>query len=556
MLNKEQMFAVNCENKNIVCLAGAGTGKTTVLLSRIARLCKNNIKPYEILALTFTHAAAFEMKERFEKNYPQYKCPKIETFHGFCYDLICNDENIRKELGYREIPQILDEFEENQIKLKLKVIYGLKKETKENKFDAKQQLKIRQYENALKHELISANKITFDTLSKWVTELFINNNGSADRYKNRYKHILVDEFQDTDNLQWEFVSSFINSNIFVCGDALQNLYRFRGTTNEIIKKLSKSENWTNIKLYENYRSNKTICNFANEMSVYADNSYRIEISPAAEKEQSATEQSAEQESEQKSESALSVYDISQLKYNIVADEVIDDIVKNLQNCIGTTAILARSNRESEELVKVLTERGIKLNSSLLYKDIPHIIESVFDDNYLFNYLESLANSDTRIKLLNIKSQKDKEITFADLISLGNIHINEYWTKIQNIRSIIQNTIQKSDEICYNDTCNSYNDSIKGICKILDIVPADTEDPADSITTQEEFFNEIKKLPERKNNTDIYAGTIHSVKGLEFNNVFLINVNGKYFKLDNEDNLNLYYVGITRAKDRLFVYKKG
>ena len=117
-LNKEQQRAVNCNDKNILCLACAGAGKTQVLISRLWRLVsQDNVNPKNILCLTFTRAAAFEMRERYAKL--QKECadqssliarlkPEISTFHAFCYSLILHDEDVRTKLGYKRVPKIID----------------------------------------------------------------------------------------------------------------------------------------------------------------------------------------------------------------------------------------------------------------------------------------------------------------------------------------------------------------------------------------------------------------------------------------------------------------
>jgi len=108
--NKEQLEAINCEDKNIVCIAGAGTGKTQTLIGRMIRLINEGVSPDNILCLTFTRAAATEMGERYRKLSGEIKTPMFATFHAFCYHLLCVDSVLRNYLGYNKVPDIADEI--------------------------------------------------------------------------------------------------------------------------------------------------------------------------------------------------------------------------------------------------------------------------------------------------------------------------------------------------------------------------------------------------------------------------------------------------------------
>ena len=223
--NKEQLEAINCEDKNIVCIAGAGTGKTQTLIGRMIRLINEGVSPDNILCLTFTRAAATEMGERYRKLSGEIKTPMFATFHAFCYHLLCVDSVLRNYLGYNKVPDIADEISIQKFVEKIKIINNIKIPDNvlsgKKKPEPRQEFEYKLFQKALNKEIKSNNLITFDILCESVCELFTSDNVLCDIYKKKYKHIFVDEFQDTDPLQWKFVQSFTDSCIFVTGDAYQ-----------------------------------------------------------------------------------------------------------------------------------------------------------------------------------------------------------------------------------------------------------------------------------------------------------------------------------------------
>ncbi len=226
MLNEAQKQAVNSDAKKILCLAGAGTGKTSSMISRISRLVdEKKIDTSSILVLTFTNAAACEMKDRYNKLHKEQPTPTFCTFHAFCYSLIAGDSKIMRKLGYTRVPSIADDIAIKKIAATCKQQCGTK--LSEDKLSGKKSLTVKekfqydiywkQYNKLLKQN----NLITFDIMCYEVCKLFSSNDPIVNPYKDRYKYIFVDEFQDTDPKQWEFVSSFVDAYLFVVGDAKQ-----------------------------------------------------------------------------------------------------------------------------------------------------------------------------------------------------------------------------------------------------------------------------------------------------------------------------------------------
>lgn len=227
-LNEQQIEAVQSNERTILVLACAGAGKSTVLVNRIKRLVDEGVKPWEILALTFTNAAAFEMGEKYRRLFDHeiQHMPEFRTFHSFCYSLLIKDKSIREKLGYTKVPVVCDDAKMKEVYKKAKMLTNCDlSEAKMNgqvKLTAQEKFKLKLYNKAVKQQIQQENIITFDMLCYNICELFKRNAPEVQKYKEKYKHVLIDEFQDTDPKQFQFISSFPETcSIFAVGDALQ-----------------------------------------------------------------------------------------------------------------------------------------------------------------------------------------------------------------------------------------------------------------------------------------------------------------------------------------------
>ena len=226
-LNNEQLKVALADEPRILCLAGAGSGKTYTSIARIVNLINHGVDPHSILMLTFTNAAAFEMQERYLKYKPKdiIEIPTFRTFHSFCYSLLNRDGAILKKLGYSKVPDVADESRAASLFKTAAMQCGISMSEKKlmsnavlsMKEQADKEIIMKAYRRLLKQK----NVITFDILCYDVCQLFVDNSELVTKYKEKYKYIITDEFQDTDKRQFEFVNSFKNSNIMAVGDALQ-----------------------------------------------------------------------------------------------------------------------------------------------------------------------------------------------------------------------------------------------------------------------------------------------------------------------------------------------
>lgn len=525
-LNKEQQRAVDSNSERILCLAGAGAGKTRSMLERISRLVNDGITPSSILALTFTNAAAAEMKERYEKNHLGMETPEFRTFHSFCYSILCKDPAIRIALGYTDIPDIASEEQEKAIeekaktqckitlpKEKLKIREGLTK---------KERFQVDLYDKAIERLMHSANIITFDKLNTAVSTLFATNNSVTDIYKKQYKHLFGDEFQDVDKAQLDFLSSFSDSNFYLTGDCLQNIYSFRGTSNEFIKALANSLDWEKIKLFTNYRSTNQICEYANDFSKkYADDSYRIEM----------------QGTRDGDKVSIKMVD-GPSKYNPIDLADIDDVLSELQNLSGTSAILCRTNKEVGAVSSYLKTKDIEFTTSKDTK-FQKLLDCATSDSYALGLFASYLSSNKYGEYIRLSAQiKKPDLAWFLKLYGNNTQIRDDMKQIKWLKDL---SVQ----------LNSMDEKLDAVAEkfhIKNIKRVDTD------YMGPEFLKYLKDAVEDIKSSELYVGTIHSVKGLEYDNVFVMNVGSFNFKLHNEDMKNLFYVAITRAKNRLFIYK--
>lgn len=554
MLNEQQQKAVDCTDSKILCLAGAGTGKTYSMLARIHRLIDDGVSPSSILALTFTNAAAKEMESRFHAE--SANAPQFCTFHAFCYRLIISDVNVRNKLGYTAgVPKIADPdiadkiLAEVQLNLRTRLsaakLFGEGYVSEKDKFDRIVVLK------AFQKRLIQDNLITFDILCYKVCDLFVKDEEIIHKYKDQYKHIFVDEFQDTDIRQYRFVASFKNSSLFLVGDSLQAIYGFRGADNSIIKKLATDKDWTVIQLTINYRSTPEICETANKFSSsYADNSYRVAL-------QSIRESGPEVVVHRYTEA-----NCKDIKVNGRIDPESLKLFQSANSAMrlnsgytgsmiapGPSAILVRTNAEVRYIQDYLIECGIEYQSNLsTTSQLIQALKCLHDDKYTFEFLtsqlsqEDYANYVRKSAIYSIDNKSNYTLE-QFLKDFGEVTLIKYWTHMLHDLQILANNL----DLRYPENIEHVLSNMFIMFSITGRAVLKTQPH-----TWDEFVQQVAELVNTSQTSSLYVGTIHSAKGLEYDNVYLFGVDDKTFRLTTEENKNLLYVGITRAKNRLFI----
>lgn len=527
--NKQQQEVIDCTSNKILVLAGAGAGKTYTMLSRISKLIEvDDVRPQSILVLTFTNKAAFDMKDRYKQSHPATIIPEFRTFHSFCYHLIVTDTSVRQALGYLQVPTVADTNQLKRVQVEAKLQSGVKLSDavlsgKEKLLGMKEQKELEIYKRCLNRLLKSHNLITFDILAKEVSMLFTNKNTIVDKYKSKYKYIFVDEFQDTDISQVRFIGSFSDAHFCVFGDCIQNIYAFRGCTNEVIKLLAKDDAWTKIRLFENYRSTTNICQFANNMSTYTDPSYRIEMHG------------------QRDGDRVEVIPGSRVTWNEPVDSqhiriLLDKLREKKES--NSVAILCRTNNEVKYICDILKSNSILYSSGKRNEDALNILKSIHDNEYMLDWLASFLTAEKYAEFIKLAAQEENPDIKWFAKTYGSVAgIKERGKSIIDIRNILK---RKEPVVT----------QVADILKVLGIRSGQLTE----ITQPEAIVPTLIDTIEAQGDQDIYVGTIHSSKGLEYDTVYVMGVNDKSFQLRSEEDHNLYYVAITRAKDHLVVFK--
>lgn len=587
-LNDRQKEAVMHVDGPCLVIAGAGSGKTKVLTTRIAYLIEQGIPDYKILAITFTNKAAKEMRERLQLLVPDNHV-FVGTFHSFGLKVI--RENL-EHLGMNKNFTILDSDD---------VLSLIKKIMKEQNIDPKEVSPyfVRSKISFIKNELLTENdleryfntpaekqviqiykeydkvlrknnSVDFDDLLALPVKLFKNNKEVLDRYQEHYQYILIDEYQDTNEVQYK-LSKLIGSkykNIFVVGDANQSIYSFRGANFRNILNFEKDyTDATVIALEQNYRSTKNILDAAN--SVIKNNKERKDM-----------------------ELFSDLGDGVKVKYLRSYDEkheitLIVDEIKHLLNDgyhYNDIAIFYRTNAQSRNVEEVM-----------LKNNFPY---QVFGSFYFYNrkeikdllcYLRLINNTNDDISLRRIinvpkrkignKSVEELEsyatrlnVSMFDAIDSGKeLEFKNLIRELQNdalnlsLTELIDDVLEKSGmkkELEAEKTLDSEL-RMENLMEFKSIT-ASFESRTGSVNLGD-FLDEISlvaDISEHEDNEDtITLMTLHSAKGLEFPVVFITGMEEGIFPHSNaftegeegiEEERRLCYVGFTRAKERLYL----
>lgn len=590
-LNQEQKKAVESIDGPFFVVAGAGTGKTRTLTSRVAYLIDVvGVNPNKILTVTFTNKAAREMKERINKLLGNdYLLPWVLTFHAFGLRILKTNINLLNNGLDKNFTVIDDDEQEKIVKDILKKL-SLEKEYKPNKilsiisnykmYETKPFFDEETFFNILnryKKYLIKNNLCDFDDLLIYTKELLSNNTEIKNKYNKYFEYILVDEFQDTDLVQLEIIKLLrqTNKNIFVVGDPDQSIYSFRGARYENNRDFINYFNPTKIILSKNYRSTSNILGLANK--VIKNNLDREEKDLVPNKLKGEPIKAK-------------VFDSDYQEANYVCNEIIE-LVANGYN-YKDIAILYRSNYVSRIFEETLIKSGI---SYVVYggmsffqrkeiKDMLAYLNVVCSDRAWF-YLQ---------RIINVPKRKIGEQTFMNIYNyseannLGILDTLKTYDatplvrkELDNFVSFIEATREKllSDEVSLVDilqevyinsgyknmlTEDLEEDRLENIMELKSILRrGDNYYTGTRIEKLADTLNEISLLTDKdKNdfNTDsVVISTFHQVKGLEFKVVFMVALEEGIIPSSQaivdsfvEEERRIAYVGITRAMNKLYL----
>lgn len=612
-LNREQKEAVQTVTGPLLILAGAGSGKTKVLTTRIAYMIKNGVKPQNILAVTFTNKAAKEMKARLGSMIGEsiVKYMWVGTFHGICGRILREnidrysfpsgkkldknftiyDDNDTNAVIKQAVKKLNLDDKIYQPKLVKSVISNAKNKMQDAYTfatfarDFKSQ-KIAQIYEEYENTLNNNNAIDFDDMLMLTVKLLDHNTEIRTEYYERFKHIMVDEYQDTNLAQYNLVNMLYTNklaeipaerSLCVVGDVDQSIYSWRGADYTIIMNFQKDfKNTKLIKLEQNYRSTANILNVAN--AIIENNTERVDKVLYS----------------NKGEGELIDYFEAQDESD-EANFIVSKIKQNSGGNYNQYAILYRTNSQSRSIEEACMAAGVpyRIYGGLKFydrkeiKDIIAYLKLIYntDDSQSFRRIVNVPKrsiGDTTIKRLQDfadredislfaaaqRIQEDNEIPprtrskitdFVNLITKFRDAKDNY-----NLREFVTLVIEKSGylaELQLQNTPEAEAD-IENLQELVNVaeefVPEEDDNILGEFLAQVALVSDIDNMDTIANNVTLM--TLHAAKGLEFPVVFMAGMDEGVFPHQRTFNSNseleeerrLMYVGVTRAEEKLYL----
>ncbi|MDD2216870.1 MAG: UvrD-helicase domain-containing protein [Eubacteriales bacterium] len=607
ILNENQRAAAICTEGPLLILAGAGSGKTSTMTSRIAYLIDNGVNPYNILAVTFTNKAAGEMRDRVEVLVgPRVEGMWIQTFHSSCLRILRSHSD---RVGYMSGFVVYDSTDQKTlvksiIKQRniddkkftpayfLSIISECKNQfitpeeyTVQNENDFRGKV-IADVYTAYQRELRKNNAMDFDDLISNTVRLFRDNEDVLIKYQNKFKYIMVDEYQDTNYIQYLFIKMLAeaHNNICVVGDDDQCIYEWRGADISNILNFEKDfRNTKVVKLEQNYRSCANIINAAH--SVIEKNRKRKDKKLWTQKEDGDKIIYSRADTE-KDEAAYAAQEIDHLQGNVLHSD-------NLK--FSDFAILYRTNAQSRNFEDALSARNIpyRVLGGLRYYDRKEIKD-------MMSYMRLILNPEDDLALVRIINEPKRGIGAKTIEKISALARGREESMLQTLcdKDIVgsfslkaSNGIKRMTEVIL--AYSSEKDNLRvsdiydallvktGYLEALEVqktIEADSrienlfefksviheyekDNPELSL---EQFMEKIVLFSEVDNhNPDedaVVLMTMHAAKGLEFPVVFIPGMEDGLFPgyraMDRESGIEeerrLFYVGMTRAKERLYL----
>ena len=609
-LNPMQAAAARTVDGPVLILAGAGSGKTRTLIYRIANMLEQGIDPWNIMAITFTNKAAKEMRDRV-RDMMKTDADRIwvSTFHSTCLRIMFK---FAEYLGYTSSFEIADTSDQKSI---LKDLYkdlnmdrkmypekrvlnaishakdeliGPEEYEKENKGDYSKEMLIRFYKE-YQSRLKKNNSMDFDDLIMNTVTLFKENKEALEYYQERFKYIMVDEYQDTNTAQFELVRLLAGKykNLCVVGDDDQSIYRFRGANIYNILNFEKTYPEARvITLEENYRSTSNILEAAN--SVIRNNTQRKAKSLWTENPAGALIH-------------FKQLDTAVGEASYIADEIREKVSRGGRK-YGDFAVLIRTNVQSKELEDAFRIRGIEYD---LVKGLRFWDTKVIKD--LTAYMMTVADGRNDIRTLRVintpsrgigAASVEKCVVFSTANGYSLLETTGIAERVPTINSKAVNAMHGFYDLIAGIRENMASKSLSGVLEeiiektgymdwleekseneekffeateyinklkeTLDIYEEETEEPSlvDFMRVNGIEGNNLDKVGEGDETDKVLIMTMHNAKGLEFPNVYMAGVEEGLFpgfatmtsddEFAMEEERRLCYVAITRAREELSI----
>lgn len=601
-LNEMQQRAVNTTDGPLLILAGAGSGKTTVLVNRVQHIIESGLaQPWQVLAITFTNKAAGELKERLVKAIGnEAESIWAYTFHSCCSRIL---RRYGERIGYTSHFTIYDTDDSRRVMKQCQKHLGIEDKFLNHKSilneisRAKDSLidpdeykaassndfrkgKIAQCYELYQSELKKSDAMDFDDIIFNTVKLLQENDDVRELYQSQFKYVMVDEYQDTNHAQYVLTSLLADKykNICVVGDDDQSIYRFRGATIENI--LSFEQHYKGavvIRLEENYRSTQNILDAANAVIANNKNRKGKTLFTRMGSGDKIVLNTAMNESD---ESAF----------------IIDEILKNVKNGrkLSDHAILYRMNAQSRNLEIMLTKSGIShriIGGHRFFdrKEIKDIIS-------YFAVINNPADNIRLQRIINVPKRQIGDTMFANvmeiatglglsafevceradefqktsrsaskLIGFTNMikHFQKCYEEKMPLSDLLQEVLETTKYLDYlNEDPETYDDRVNNIKELSSMFikyQEETEEPDLS-----DFLEDVALITDidsyNEDEDSVVLMTLHSAKGLEFPVVFIPGMEegifpgnqSIYSEEELEEERRLAYVGITRAKEKLYL----
>jgi len=600
-LNSKQLEAVTRTEGPLLVLAGAGSGKTTVLVNRIAYIIEHNhISPFNILAITFTNKAAKEMYERIVHILGDMAEDMwISTFHSACVRILRRTIHL---LGYDNdfviydsadtgtlIKECLKELNMDDKLFPPKMVSSLISKAKDNMMDvdafravnAKNyfNLKVAEVYDLYQKKLKRNNAVDFDDIVLNTVKIFMEHPDILENYQKRFKYILVDEYQDTNNVQYMLISLLAQGsrNICVVGDDDQSIYKFRGANIQNI--LGFEDEFTDavvVKLEQNYRSTQNILDTANTVIGHNKGRKAKQLWTDNDRGEMIKIFTAENE-----------YD----EGSFIAEQIDEHIRQGGK--YSDTAILYRTNSQSRVIEEMLMRNAIpyKVLAGLRFYDRKEIKDIIAYLRVVHNFSDSIslgriinepkrgigaATMEKAAEIASIQNVSVYEVIAHadayDVLSRPALKLLEFakmingFRKLKDTLSITQLTERIMRDSGYvpmlekEDTVEART-RLENLQEFMSVVAEhEKQNPDATLSSLLEEISLIADIDAYDEDVDsVVMMTIHSAKGLEFPTVFLTGMEEGLFpsaRCDNDEDIEeerrLCYVAITRAKEKLYL----
>ncbi len=601
-LNEMQQLAVDTTEGPLLILAGAGSGKTTVLVNRVEHIISSRLAtPWQVLAITFTNKAAGELRERLVSAIgDEANDIWAYTFHSCCSRIL---RRFGERIGYTNHFTIYDTDDSRRVMKQCQKQLGIEdklinhksilaeisrakdslispdeyKQTSQNDF---RKSKIAECYEMYQKELKKSDAMDFDDIIFNTVKLLEENEDVRDHYQTQFKYVMVDEYQDTNHAQYVLTSLLADKykNICVVGDDDQSIYRFRGATIENILSFENHYKGAKvIRLEENYRSTQNILDGANAVISHNKNRKGKTLFTRSGSGDKIVYKTVMSESEE-------------------SQYIIDEIIKNVDNGMKYSdhAILYRMNAQSRNLEVMLTKSGIshRIIGGHRFFDRKEIKDIV-------SYLAVINNPSDNVRLqriINVPKRAIGDTMFANVLEIAaglgmsafevceradefqktsrsasklmgfTKMIRDFQECIEDgmgLNDLLQEVLEKTKYLDFlHEDIETYDDRVNNIKELSSMFIKYEEESEDANLS--EFLEDVALISDidsyNEDEDAVVLMTLHSAKGLEFPVVFIPGMEEGIFpgnqsmfsEEDLEEERRLAYVGITRAKKKLYL----